>query len=170
MMRRELRGAALVPLTAMLLYSLLNAPVFARVDDDFGPLFLSAGQVEYAQRVLVSENDLKPGRFTPGEMDQATTDAIRSFQHSHSIPTTGLLDHETMAQLTSHHQAPAVAGLRAAGEPSQVARAVSAPPATREERAARRTMPATAGPVPWMTALGAVLLAGGLLVARRRRA
>jgi LPXTG-motif cell wall-anchored protein len=178
MMTREHRGPALLSLAALLLLPLLHAPVFARIDDDFGPLFLSAGQIEHAQRILVAENDLKGGRFTPGEMDQATIDAIRAFQRTHTIPATGLLDHETMAQLTSHESAPQVASLHRAGEGGAPPAASAAPaegkaaaaPHAREERGATRTMPATAGPVPWMTALGAVLLALGLMIARRRRA
>src|SRR6266581_2822401 len=98
MSTRELRtrGGFLLPALLPLLF--LAVPVFARSGDYYGPLYTSSEQIEAAQRILQGEKDLKPGGYTVGQMDQATIDAIRTFQRDHFIPNSGLLDHETFAQ------------------------------------------------------------------------
>jgi hypothetical protein len=190
MTRRAIRGIARIVFPGTLLLFVLTGPVLARTGDYFGPLYTSSGQIEFAQRTLQGEDLLKPGRYTSGRMDQATIDALRAFQRSHFIPNSGLLDHETMAQLSTHEAALRVARHPATGaperdaaqnappsgaaKPAQDAAAQETAPATRGAATADavpglRSMPATAGPVPLMTVLGAVLLAGGVLLARRGR-
>ena len=137
-----------------------SVPAFAQASDYGGPLYTSPGQVEVAQRVLRYENLLKPGRYTPGRMDYATVDALRAFQRKHSVPDSGRLDQETMAQLMSHVSAMQVAQARSARASERAAG---------EAQASLRTMPETDSQIPLMTGLGALLLGGGLLLLRRRR-
>ncbi len=179
MSTRELRtrGGFLLPALLPLLF--LAVPVFARSGDYYGPLYTSSEQIEAAQRILQGEKDLKPGGYTVGQMDQATIDAIRTFQRDHFIPNSGLLDHETFAQLETHASAAVVTRAAADGPPARSARKDSglAVPATSagvqdlgREHATLRTMPSTASPIPLMTGLGALLAGGGLLLMRRKRA
>ena len=179
MTTRDIRGRRLA-LPVLLLLPLLGAPVSAMTLDDYGSPYTSAGEVQAAQKILQGDHYLKAGRYEAGRMDQGTIDAVREFQRRHSIPESGLLDRETVAQLVSHGSA--VVGDSRNGT-GPVARAkgstAAAPTGARGSEISRttpggrqpgpRSMPATAGPVPWMTALGAVLLGGGLLLARRRR-
>jgi LPXTG-motif cell wall-anchored protein len=184
MTTREIRGMRRLPLPALLLLPLLGAPVFAMIGDDYGSPYTSAGEIRAAQKILQGEQYLKAGRYEAGRMDQGTIDAVRAFQRSHFIPNSGLLDRETFAQLTSHGST-VVAGRRtetSSGAPANRGEdtTAAAPAGARgrdvsrttpgEGQSGLRSMPATAGPVPLMTALGAVLLGGGLLLARRRRA
>jgi len=137
-----------------------SVPAFAQAGDYGGPLYTSAGQVEVAQRVLRYENLLRPGRYTAGRMDYATVEALRAFQRKHSIPDSGRLDHETMAQLMSHASAVQMAQARSAGASQRAAG---------ETQAALRMMPETASQIPLMTGLGALLLGGGLLLLRSKQ-
>jgi len=182
MTTRGIRGRR-TPLPVLLLLPLLGAPVFAMTGGDYGAPYTSAGEIQAAQKILQGDHYLKAGRYQAGRMDQGTIDAVRAFQRKHFIPDSGLLDRETVAQLVSHGSAlpfesrtVTVSTARAnRGEESTAA----APAGARGSEVSRttpgegqpglRSMPATAGPVPWMTALGAVLLGGGLLLARRRR-
>ena len=184
MTMREVRGTRRLPLPALLLLPLLGAPVLAMNDDSGTPPYTSPGEVRAAQSALQSDHLLKPGYYTPGIMDQRTVDAVREFQRDHSIPQSGSLDHETMSQLTSHGQGMVIAGpaettsgtpvaarRRSDATSSATAGAPTASPAgPGGTGAGTRSMPRTAGLAPLMAVLGTVLLLGGLLLARRRRA
>jgi len=167
----------------LLLLPLLGAPVFAMTGDDYGSPYTSAGEIQAAQKILQGDHYLKAGRYEAGRMDQGTIDAVRAFQRRHFIPDSGLLDRETVAQLISHGPALPAESRTGTGSPARANRGegstAASPAGARGSEVSRtapgegqpglRSMPATAGPVPWMTALGAVLLGGGLLLARRRR-
>jgi LPXTG-motif cell wall-anchored protein len=182
MTTRDVRGRRL-PLPVLLLLPLLGAPVSAMTLDDYGSPYTSAGEVQAAQKILQGDHYLKAGRYEAGRMDQGTIDAVRAFQRRHSIPDSGMLDRETVAQLVAHGSAVVADSRNGTGSVARANRGegstAAAPAGARgseisrttsgEGEPAPRSMPATAGPVPWMTALGAVLLGGGLLLARRRR-
>ena len=183
MTKRELHGLRFLPLPALLLLPLLGAPAFAMLGDDYGPPFTSAGDIQTAQTILRGEHYLAAGRSEPGRMDQGTIDAVRAFQRAHAIPDGGRLDPDTFAQLTSHGSAALVARAtdaaatrasrsRGTGATSQAAnRGRDAAAGSRDQgRSGLRSMPETAGPVPLLAVVGAVLTGGGLLLVRRRRA
>jgi putative peptidoglycan binding protein len=151
-----------------LLAFLLTAPALARTGDYYGPVYTSAGDIQAAQTVLLSEHFLKPGHYTAGRMDDATIDALRAFQRQHFIPDSGVLDHETMAQLMSHLSAQEVARARAGQTDMGTAMGQGTAQAGGSAGNARR-MPETAGSVPLMAALGTLLMAGGFLLLRYRR-
>jgi len=182
MTMRDIRGRR-PALPVLLLLPLLGAPVFAMTGDDYGSPYTSAGEIQAAQKILQGDHYLKAGRYEAGRMDERTIDAVRAFQRSHFIPDSGLLDRETVAQLVSHGSAVVAESRTGTGSGARANRGgestATAPAVARGSEVSRttpgegqpglRSMPATAGPVPWMTALGAVLLGGGLLLARRRR-
>jgi len=182
MKTREIRGTKL-PLPVLLLLPLLGAPVFAMTGDDYGSPYTSAGEIQAAQKILQGDHYLTAGRYEAGRMDQGTIDAVRAFQRSHFIPNSGALDRETVAQLVSHGSAVVAESRTGTDSGARTNRregsTAAAPVGAQGSDGSRttpgegqrglRSMPATAGPVPWMTALGAVLLGGGLLLARRRR-
>jgi len=153
-------------LPVLLLLPLLGAPVFAMTLDDDGSPYTSTGEIQAAQRILQGDHYLRAGRYEPGRMDQGTIDAVRAFQRRHTIPDSGMLDRETVAQLVAHGSSLATGSATGAASGVRTIRGEESSTAA----PAGRSMPATAGPVPWMTALGAALLGGGLLLARRRRA
>ena len=167
------RGGRILMLAGLPLLFITAVPAFARSGDYYGPLYSSKGEVEVAQRVLRSEHYLRPGHYTAGRLDQATFEAIREFQQDHFIPNNGLLDHETMAQLMSHGSATGAGRASSEDMSRQTARqeAGSSAPARNGagDRRTARMMPETAGPIPLMTGLGALLVGGGLLLARRKR-
>jgi LPXTG-motif cell wall-anchored protein len=167
------RGGRTLLFAGLLLLFLTAVPAFARSGDYYGPLYSSKGEVAVAQRVLLSEHYLRPGHYTAGRMDQATFQAIREFQQDHFIPNNGMLDHETMAQLMSHGSATGTGRASSEDMSRQTARQEtgSSAPARNaaEDRRVARMMPETAGPIPLMTALGALLVGAGLLLARRKR-
>jgi outer membrane protein OmpA-like peptidoglycan-associated protein len=66
-------------------------------------ILTSPRDIEQAQGILVHDGELAPGSFKQGEMDEATSSALRLFQSRHSLNATGLLDEETMALLLSHY-------------------------------------------------------------------
>ena len=101
MKTREIRGTKL-PLPVLLLLPLLGAPVSAMTLDDYDSPYTSAGEVQAAQKILQGDHYLKAGRYEAGRMDQNTMDAVRAFQRRHSIPDSGMLDRETVAQLVAH--------------------------------------------------------------------
>lgn len=169
----EPRGGRGLVYAGLLSLLFLSVPAFARTGDYYGPLYTSYGEIQTAQRVLRAENYLKPGHYTTGRMDQPTINALRAFQRDHFIPDSGLLDQETMAQLMSHGSALQVARAASAGASEQRTRTETGPSAVSQDRGvaqrAARTMPQTASPIPLMTGLGALLVGGGLLLARRKR-
>ncbi|HKB07664.1 MAG TPA: peptidoglycan-binding domain-containing protein [Candidatus Polarisedimenticolia bacterium] len=158
---RGVRGLLFAGLLALL----LTAPALARTGDYYGPVYTSSGDIQVAQKVLVSEHLLKPGHYTEGRMDDATVDGLRAFQRQHFIPDSGVLDHETMAQLMSHLSAPEVARARA----GQTDTGTAAGQGTGSAAATARRMPETASSVPLMAALGTLFMAGGFLLVRYRR-
>jgi hypothetical protein len=158
------RGACGLLFAGLLTLLLLPAPAIGRTGDYYGPVYTSTADIQVAQRVLLSEHFLKPGRYTAGRMDDATIDALRAFQRQHLVPDSGLLDHETMAQLMSHQAAQessARAGRTDTG--TTVAQGIGQPGGS------TRKMPETAGSAPLLAALGTLLMAGGLLLVRYRR-
>jgi hypothetical protein len=157
-----------VLLFAGLLSLLLLTPALARTGD-YGPVYTSNGDIQVAQKVLLSEHFLKPGHYTAGRMDDATTDALRAFQRQHLIPDSGILDHETMAQLMSHLSAQEVAQARAGQTDSGAAMGQGTGQGVGSASRSARRMPETAGSVPLMAALGTLLMAGGFLLVRYRR-
>ena len=169
----EPRGGRGLVYAGLLSLLFLSVPAFARTGDYYGPVYSSSGEIQTAQRVLRSENYLRPGHYTAGRMDQPTINALRAFQHDHFIPDSGLLDQETMAQLMSHASAVQVARASSAGGSQQGMGTETGPSAVARDKGEAqriaRTMPQTAGPVPLMTGLGALLVGGGLLLARRKR-
>ena len=176
MTMRDVRGRRL-PLPVLLLLPLLGAPVSAMTLDDYGSPYTSAGEVQAAQKILQGDHYLKAGRYEAGRMDQNTIDAVRAFQRRHSIPDSGMLDRETVAQLVAHGSSLGAESATAAGSGARTIQGstVAAPAGARGGEVSgtapgARSMPVTAGPVPWMIAVGATLLGGGLLLARRRRA
>jgi putative peptidoglycan binding protein len=166
---RGVRGLLFAGLLALLF---LTAPALARTGDYYGPVYTSAGDIQVAQKVLLSEHFLKPGHYTAGRMDDATVDALRGFQRQHSIPDSGILDHETMAQLMSHLSAQEIAQARAGqtdtGTANGQGESTGQAGAGANAGNARR-MPETAGSVPLMAAIGTLLMAGGFLLVRYRR-
>ena len=168
---REARGLLFAGLLALLMI----APALARTGDYYGPIYTSAGDIQVAQKVLVSEHFLKPGHYTEGRMDDATINGLRAFQRQHSIPDSGVLDHETMAQLMSHLSAQELAQARAGqtdagtGTTAATAGGTAAGQGAGQAGASARKMPETAGSVPLMAALGTLLMAGGFLLVRYRR-
>jgi hypothetical protein len=172
-------------LPGVLLLFLMAAPVFGARRDPRGPIYRSPEAVRSAQEILVDMEYLKPGTFKPGEVDQETSAALRSFQRDHFIRATGVLDPETMGMLTSHGMqhpvaravpAPPAAERTATAEPAapapapaeEPARVAQAAPADYEEPAGRE-MPETASPIPAIAAIGLLLLAGGAALLRGRR-
>ena len=155
------RRGLLVP--GLLLLLSISVPAFARSGDYYGPVYTSQGEIQVAQRVLLAEHFLKSGRYTAGRMDDTTIDGLRAFQRSHFIPDSGVLDHETMAQLMSHTSALGVARGRSQAATTALAQG------TGQGTGTLRTMPETAGAIPLMTGLGALLMGGGLLLVRYRR-
>jgi putative peptidoglycan binding protein len=133
-----------------------------------GPLYLSAGAVSGAQRMLVHDGYLRSGDFARGELDGPTTEAIRAFQADHFIPQHGQLDPETMGMLSDHRPTGVAARTKAGASAARPAGGPQEAPV--ETARLRRSMPATASPIPLMTGLGGFLLASGLaLVLWRRR-
>ncbi|HXH28770.1 MAG TPA: peptidoglycan-binding domain-containing protein, partial [Candidatus Polarisedimenticolia bacterium] len=61
-----------------------------------GPIYSSAGAIEWAQTVLQANGWLAKGAYTPGRDDRATLQAIREFQREHYLRATGMLDPETV--------------------------------------------------------------------------
>ena len=104
-------------------------------------------------------------------MDDATTNGLRAFQRQHLIPDSGVLDHETMAQLMSHLSAEEIALARAGQTDTGtgMAAGTGAGQGAGQAGASARKMPETAGSVPLMAALGTLLMAGGFLLVRYRR-
>ena len=152
-----IRGMRRPPLPVVLLLALLVAPILAMADVGSSTAISSTKDIQRAQSVLLEEHYLHAGRFEPGRLDQSTIDALKTFQRAHFIPETGSLDRDTVAALTSHRA-------------YDFGAAPTGTAATGAQTSAARQMPVTAGPVPLMSALGALLLGGGVLLARRRRA
>ncbi len=80
----------------------LAAPIAARSAFDTGGVYTSREEIREAQATLVQDGELAPGSFQVGVLDDPTVEALRSFQSRHGLRKTGLIDYETMAQLTSH--------------------------------------------------------------------
>ena len=169
---RRARGLFGPLVIGLLLASLSPAPSLGSHEAETGPPYVNNENIAVAQRILVSENLLKSGGFTQGKLDQGTIQALLAFQRSHGIEPSGVLDPETLGMLTSHEQRIVVA--REPGQPIQVARQVE--PMRKFEPAAQpqaepvteRTMPKTASPLPLLAAIGALLIAGGATLLRRR--
>jgi len=169
----EPRGGRGLVYAGLLSLLFLSVPALARTGDYYGPVYSSSGEIQTAQRVLRSKNYLRPGYYTAGRMDQPTIDALRAFQRDHFVPDSGLLDQETMAQLMSHRSSMQVGRTASTGGSQQGLRTETGPSGVAQDRGeaqrTARTMPQTASPLPLMTGLGALLVGGGLLLARRKR-
>ncbi|HEV8199029.1 MAG TPA: OmpA family protein [Candidatus Polarisedimenticolia bacterium] len=62
----------------------------------------SSQEIAEVQAILERAGYLAPDEYATGENDELTQAALRSFQAHHRLPPTGRVDHETMAQLSSH--------------------------------------------------------------------
>jgi outer membrane protein OmpA-like peptidoglycan-associated protein len=80
----------------------LAAPIAARSAINTGGVYTSREEIREAQAALVQDGELAPGSFQVGVLDDPTVEALRSFQSRHGLRRTGVIDYETMAQLTSH--------------------------------------------------------------------
>jgi len=119
-----------------------------------------------AQAVLLSEHYLKPGGYQRGTLDSQTIAAIKQFQDGHLIPSSGRLDRDTMAMLMSHlnpRSSRVGSAATNAGRPATSSGSgASGGPASPD-----RTMPVTGAALPFPAVIGALLMAGGLLLYRR---
>src|SRR5262252_8696303 len=80
----------------------LAAPLAARSALDTDGVYTSRQEIGKAQAVLVQEGELASGSFQVGVLDDATAEALRTFQSRHGLKRTGVVDYETMALLESH--------------------------------------------------------------------
>src|SRR4030095_5815587 len=83
---------------------LLSAPSWAigRSESEF--VYTDSATIGEAQDIL-KHMDLLKGSYRHGSMDEATTGAIRQFQHEHGLASTGQLDRDTLAEIPQHHAA-----------------------------------------------------------------
>lgn len=69
---------------------------------DNGRVYDSSSDVSEAQAILRHAGYLEAGAYTRGETDDATVEALQTFQTAHGLPPTGSIDYETRTQLLSH--------------------------------------------------------------------
>lgn len=119
-----------------------------------------------AQTVLLSEKYLKPGGYQRGSLDPQTIAALKEFQNGHLLPASGRLDRDTMAMLMTHLDARSSRALAAAPGTGRSATASGSDAAGRPAPS-DRSMPVTGAALPFPAAIGALLLAGGILLYRR---
>jgi hypothetical protein len=192
-MNRNLRTVALGAVMAVVL-ALGTAPILA---EDSG-VFKNPEDISRAQRILVGEGYLAPGSYTPGQLDQATRQALSEYQGRHSLNDSGTLDDETYQTLLGHEVSfpwGDEATPQAAAAPAEPLASVAAPTPVAEPQVAEeapnpepapspaaveaapeptkepvREMPATASHLPFLVLAGLLLLGCGILVLRRRTA
>jgi hypothetical protein len=181
MYRREVLMLIFV---ATLLVWMVATPLLASRPGE-GMNYTSKENIEYAQSILDSEGYLERGDYTIGSRDRATQSAIADFQRRHRLNSSGRLDFDTMAMLSSHEPAPVSMAQTAPAPPqpppAPAPQAAAPPPpppvapeppppdpvvvaAVDEEMA----MPATAGPLPLLVFSGSLLAGLGLLIMLRR--
>jgi peptidoglycan hydrolase-like protein with peptidoglycan-binding domain len=173
-MTRKPIDAARALALGLLVAGVFTVPAAAERGVRSGPIYSSPKAVAEAQGILERDKYLRPGSYRRGEMDQATTDAIRAFQRNHFVRPSGQIDPETMGLLTAHGRGAAIVtgGVpldRGATDLSdRVARDRAAAKGDEESVAltskavSRRSMPATGSPVAFLIAAGGLLAATGL--------
>jgi hypothetical protein len=99
-MRRSTSCLAFVAVLAALTLAPAPAGARARGSGRTTPFeYTTPANVLRAQAALERLGLLKRGDYTPGEINEATHEALRDFQRSHSLRITGHLDWETYALL-----------------------------------------------------------------------
>jgi len=153
-------------------------PALAAVTESLGTGGPSADLVARAQARLQYHGYLNPGSYSVGTLDAATTAALERFQADHFIPTTGDLDTDSVALLTTHArlggglpagttQSESFAGARQRSVPQEEETVTLASRAT-VQQGSGRAMPETGGSSLPVVAAGAVLLAAGIALLLRR--
>jgi len=186
----------LITAVAVIVVSLTLGSAMLRAEDS--GVFRNSSDISRAQSILVDEGYLRKDGYTPGQLDQATRQAISEFQDHHTLNNVGILDDDTYQSLLSHEfsypwseekaarveLAPAEPVAVAPPAPVQVAEAAPVPvpvPAPEVQEAPApapvaapeepvRTMPATASHLPLLALTGLGLLGLGVLVIIRRSA
>ncbi len=153
-------------------------PAFASMSESPGTSQPSANIIARAQARLQHDGYLKSGAYAVGSLDPATTAALERFQADHFVPANGELNPDSIALLTTHArlggglpagtgQPESIAGARQRSVPQEEETVTLAARAT-VQQGSGRTMPATGGsPLPAIV-VGAVLLATGIALLRRR--
>ena len=98
-------GAAAVLALFVATVMMLSAPASASGPGDNRYVYTSSDWVTQAQGILEHDGYLARDSYKSGKWDNETIGAIRAFQAMHTMPTTGQLDSETMAELLSHASA-----------------------------------------------------------------
>jgi hypothetical protein len=181
MFRREV--LMLISVT-LLLVSITATPLLASRPGE-GTIYTSEKDIEFAQSILDGAGYLERGDYTVGRRDRATKSALADFQRMHSLRSSGWLDFDTMAMLSSHEPAPVSMARSApptpepppAPEPQAAAAPPPPPPAPEPPPPAPvvvaamdddMEMPATASPLPLLALSGGLLVGLGLLIMLKR--
>jgi hypothetical protein len=86
--------------TAGIAIVLVAGLAIARAEDS--GVFKNPGDISRAQTILQAEGYLAAGRYTQGQLDRPTRQAISEYQGRHSLNQAGTLDDDTYQSLLSH--------------------------------------------------------------------